>query len=123
VLPHTTEEIYSHMYAKSPEDSIHIRKWPTADPTHVDEEAERVGDLLIDLITELRKEKNKRGISLNKPVKKLTIYGDSKTTNDLHLGEVDLKETLKIEEIVYSEGVGNTNVENREGLSFTLTTE
>jgi valyl-tRNA synthetase len=123
VLPHTTEEIFSHMYAKTPEDSIHIRKWPTANPTHVDEEAERVGDLLIDLVTELRKEKNKRGISLNKPVKKITIYGDSKTTTDLHLGEVDLKETLKIEQIGYSEGIGNTKVENREGLSFTLTTE
>jgi valyl-tRNA synthetase len=123
VLPHTTDEIFSHMYAKSPEDSIHISKWPIADPTLVDEEAERVGDLLIDLITELRKEKNKRGISLNKPAKKLSIFGDPDTVKDLQLGEVDLKETLKIEQIEYNEGLGNSKVENREGLSFTLTTE
>jgi len=119
VMPHITEEIYSCMYAKGSADSIHIRQWPSCDFS-IDEEAERIGDLFIEVIAELRKDKNKRGISLNKPVKSLNIYGDEKMQSSLRLTEADLKETLKIERIEYSEGVGETNVEGREGLSFTL---
>jgi valyl-tRNA synthetase len=119
VMPHITEEIYSYMYAKGSADSIHIRQWPSCDFS-IDEETERIGDLFIEVIAELRKDKNKRGISLNKPVKSLNIYGDEKMQSSLRLTEADLKETLKIERIEYSEGVGETNVEGREGLSFTL---
>ncbi|MBM3291869.1 valine--tRNA ligase [Candidatus Bathyarchaeota archaeon] len=123
VIPHLTEELYDYLYAEKNEESIHTSQWPTLNPKNMDAEAERIGDLFIDVITGLRKEKNQRGISLNKPVKKVTIYSDQQTAKDIKQCERDLKETLKIEEIYYNEGTGEKKVEGREDISFTLQIE
>ncbi len=65
----------------------------------MDEEAERAGDLMTAIMGEVRKQKNKLGVPLNKPVKRLAIYADEKALADARLGDRDMKETLKIEEI------------------------
>jgi valyl-tRNA synthetase len=120
VMPHLTDEIYNYIYGVDNQESIHNTKWPSLNPKNIDTESERIGDILIDIITELRKEKNQRGISLNKPVKKLTIYANKNTSKDIQQCEKDLRETLKIEEIDYSEGIGEKRVEGRDNISFTL---
>ncbi|MBN1683634.1 class I tRNA ligase family protein, partial [Candidatus Bathyarchaeota archaeon] len=120
VMPHLTEEIYSHLYSEGDKESIHVTEWPTQEPKNIDNEAERIGDLVIDVITELRKEKNRKGLSLNKPMKKLTIFTDERTSEDVQKCEKDIKETLKINEIEYTEGTGERTVEGRSNISFTL---
>jgi valyl-tRNA synthetase len=120
VIPHITEEIYSNMYATDEKDSIHLSKWPDYNEALLDEEAERAGDLVTAIMGEVRKMKNKQGVPLNKPAKKLTIHADEKALADARLGDKDIKETLKIEEIAYEGGSGEAEVENHAGVSLTL---
>jgi valyl-tRNA synthetase len=121
VMPHITEEIYSTMYSTDPKDSIHLSKWPEYDSTMVDEEAEKAGDLITAIMGEVRKQKNKQGVPLNKPAKRLVVYADEKALTDARLGDNDVKETLKIEEIAYELGSGEADVEGHTGVSLTLT--
>lgn len=122
VMPHITDEIYSTMYATDPKDSIHISKWPDYNASLVDEEAERAGDLIVDIMGEVRKQKNRLGVPLNKPVKRLMVYApDEKALANTRLGERDIRETLKVEEIVFAVGSGEAEVEGHTGVSLTLT--
>ncbi len=118
VIPHLTEEIYRTMY--DPDSSITVSEWPRYDESLVDEEAERIGDMVIETISSVRNEKNKRGVSLNKPVTKLTIYA-GENADDLKLGEQDIVDTLKVEsiEILAGEG-GDSKVEAYEYIGFTM---
>jgi valyl-tRNA synthetase len=110
------------MYAIGSKDSIHISTWPEYDASMVDEEFERAGDIISGIMGEVRKQKNKLGIPLNKPVKRLVVYAvDEKVLADVRLGDRDIRETLKIQEITYCIGSGGTEVEGHAGISLTLT--
>ena len=94
-LPFITEEIYHNFYKKfEEEESIHVSKWP--EPILFDEEAERKGEIVKQVIAKIREWKGKRGMALNTPIEKVIIYGN-----------VEAKEiiagTLKIKEIVISD--------------------
>ncbi|MFC1802742.1 valine--tRNA ligase [Thermoproteota archaeon] len=94
ITPHLVEEIYRTMY--DPNTSIGVSEWPIYDENLVDEEAERIGDLVIETISNVRTEKNRMGVSLNKQMKKLIIYG-GEHAEDLKKGAIDIMETLKVE--------------------------
>jgi len=122
VIPHLTDEVYNTMYAEEPRDSIHTSIWPEHDPSLIDLEAERAGDVVAAIMGEVRKQKNKVGVPLNKPVKRLALHSsDERTIADARLGEKDIRETLKVEEITYASGSGEAEVEGHVGLSLTLT--
>ena len=124
VMPHITEEIYNTTYASDPKNSIHRSKWPTYNGNLVNEEAENAGDIIVAVIAEIRAQKNRLGIPLNKSVNKLTIYSSDKRSLDrIRLGDTDIRETLKIMEMEYGDGQGQVNVTGYEGLSITLTIE
>jgi valyl-tRNA synthetase len=107
VTPHLSEEIYRTMY--DPDHSITVSDWPKYDESLMDEEAERIGDIIIAAISNIRTEKNRRGVSLNAPVKKLTIYaGDN--ADDLKQGAQDITDTLKVEELEILGGSGGEAV-------------
>ena len=118
VIPHLTEEIYRTMY--DADNSITVSAWPVYEESLVDEEAERIGDMVIESISSIRNEKNRRGVSLNKPVKQLTIYA-GENADDLKLGSQDIMDTLKVEslEILSGEG-GDAKVEAYESIGFTM---
>ena len=103
VTPHMCEEIFRTMF--DGEGSVNISQWPKYDESLVDEEAERVGDIIIAAISNIRTEKNRRGVSLNAPVKKLTIYAGDNAA-DLEMGVADIKDTLKVEELEIVAGSG-----------------
>ncbi len=118
VTPHLTEEIYRTMY--DADNSINISEWPVYDESLVDEEAERIGDMIIETISSVRTEKNKQGVSLNKPVKLLTLYA-GENADDLKQGSQDIMDTLKVEslEILSGEG-GDAKVEAYGSIGFTM---
>jgi valyl-tRNA synthetase len=109
VIPYITEEIYSYMYSRGEGDSIHLTPWPKVNEGLIDPDAEEKGELIISVIRDLRREKNRRGIPLNRPIPHLKIYAEGEGDLEaLRLGMRDIKETVKAErvEVVCGSGEG-----------------
>ena len=98
VTPHLTEEIYQTMYADNKGyKSLQVSPWPEFEQAFADEQAEKRGDLIMALITEVRREKAEKRLSLNAQVKKLTVYtGDEETVRVIQASSEDIKGTLKV---------------------------
>ena len=122
VMPHLTEEIYSLMYAEDEADSIHLSRWPEADDSLIDEEAERRGDLIVSVIRDVRREKNRQGIPLNLPMEQLSIYAENEEEAEtLTLGVADISATVKAEKIeVVNRSGGNFDVDGYLNVRFSF---
>ncbi len=107
IMPHITEEIY-HLYFADIEGlkSIHISEWPKYDEKFVYEDIEKAGDDAVSVIAAVRKYKSENNLSLNKPIKKLSISCDNKESIEKVLEAV--KATTKAEEIDF---VDNAEIE------------
>ncbi|MDO8480258.1 MAG: valine--tRNA ligase [Nanoarchaeota archaeon] len=78
ITPHITEEVYQRFYAAHEgKKSVHIAAWPTAGT--VDEDAERVGDFLLEAVEHMRRAKSEKKVSLKTPVKKMFLKGKIST--------------------------------------------
>jgi len=99
ITPFITEEVYQAMYAENVEcKSIHLTSWPK--PEGVNEKLESEGDLLMALITAIRRDKAEARKPLNTPVKKAKIYaGNRKTASVLSENKEEIAGTCKIAEI------------------------
>jgi len=118
ITPHICEEIYRTMYDE--DNSITVSEWPEYNESLVDEDAERIGDLIIASISSIRTEKNRRGVSLNAPVKKLIIYaGDA--TDAIEAGAKDIIDTLKVEELeIQDSSGGEAIVEEYNNIGYSM---
>jgi valyl-tRNA synthetase len=101
VTPHLTEEIYQYMYLDGKDfKSIQVSPWPKYNPALVDDSAEKDGDLITAIMSEIRRDKAEKKMPLNAPIKNLTIYAkDDATAVAIRQGCVDIAATLKIENI------------------------
>ncbi len=101
VTPHVTEEIYQYMFAEGKGySSLQITPWPEYNPQITNDEAEAHGDLVIAIMSEIRRDKAERKLPLNAPIKKLTVYAvDEHTTEVVESTSADISSTLKIAEI------------------------
>jgi valyl-tRNA synthetase len=102
-VPHITEELYSSLYSKA---SIHERgSMPSAKDFAINENAENLGQTIINILNEVRKAKADAKVSLKYEVKELKISGVDK---ELLEGSIeDLKavtNSLNIEIIGGGEG-------------------
>ncbi len=111
ILSHITEEIYSH-YFKEKEDqlSIHISLWPEADPSLISEEAENIGDKIIEIVMAVRKFKTEHTLSLKEEISSIIIEADKKDFQELLEAQDDLKATTKAKEI--KQGKGDLSLES-----------
>ncbi len=101
IIPHLTEEIYQCMYIDGKGyKSIQVSPWPKFNPALVDETAEKNGDLVTTIMSEVRRDKAEKKLPLNSPIKNLTIYTANQETADaIKPACVDIAATLKIESI------------------------
>jgi len=110
VTPHLTEEIYQTMYAEHKGcRSLQLSSWPKFEQALADEQAEKRGDLIMALITEIRREKAEKRMPLNSQVKKLTVYaGDRETAEIITEGGEDITGTCKVVrlEVLAEKGIG-----------------
>ncbi len=107
VVPHLTEEIYQYMYADFKNfASLQVSKWPKFNSDLVDADAEKNGDLVVAVISEVRRDKAEKKLSLNAPIKKLTVYsGNVKNAEVINSARADIAGTLKIADMqILSEG-------------------
>ena len=103
IMPHITEEIYQ-AYFIGHEDvkSIHNSSWPSE--IMADEESLRQGDVLVEVLALVRKEKTGNQMSLAKEVEKAAVTIPDEKRRLLEPVEADLKAAGKINEISYRAG-------------------
>jgi valyl-tRNA synthetase len=70
ILVHETEEIYHELF-KDKEASIHLTQMPEVEP--VDMEATELGNIAVDIISEIRKYKASKGLGPGAEMEKLTV--------------------------------------------------
>jgi len=101
VTPHLTEEIYQYMYKDNKGYlSVQVSEWPKYDSKKINEAAEKEGDLIIAVMSEIRRDKAEKKLPLNAPIKNLTIYArKDEEAVTIKKGCVDIASTLKIENI------------------------
>jgi len=121
ITPHITEEIYQAMYAEDVgQKSLHLTPLPEPDMRKIDEEAEKKGDLVMTVITEIRREKAEKRKPLNTPIKRVKIYaGNSEFADILGENKEDIVGTCKILgiEILPEKGEGR-KVQGNPQISF-----
>jgi len=74
ICPHIVESIYQRMRLPQRRRSLHEVGWPAVNAGLISEAYERDGDLVVAVISAIRRLKSQRGISLKTPIKKLEIY-------------------------------------------------
>jgi valyl-tRNA synthetase len=68
ITPFFAEECYAHITGES----VHVQPWP--DLCHEDRDAAMKGDLLVSLVSEVRRYKHDKGMALNAPLGLVTVY-------------------------------------------------
>ncbi|MBW2978486.1 valine--tRNA ligase [Candidatus Woesearchaeota archaeon] len=102
IMPFITEEIYQNFFREIEKDkSIHISSWPKYEKKLVDVKIEHAGDLLIEIISSVRKEKTRQNKALNSPVKEITIKCEPEMEIILKDAIDDLKSVTKAEKIIF----------------------
>lgn len=111
MIPHVTEEIYQNLYAdEQTNKSIHRSQWPPVKNSEIDEESEKRGDLLIAIISEIRREKAEKHLPLNAPIKNLRIYApNDDVARTVDEGKEDIRGTCKVNgfQVLAEEGSGS----------------
>ena len=74
--------------------SIHREKWPVSDKNLIDTEAEKLGEIAVDVISTIRQFKTMRKMPMNAPLRLVIIEEE-----DLLPLMDDIKGTMKIEQI------------------------
>ncbi len=116
ISPHVTEEIYEAIYKEEVgEKSLQLTPWPEPDMKRLDEDSEKRGDLVMAVITEIRREKSEKRKPLNAQIKRLKIYaGKSEYARIFSENREDIVGTCKIThiEILSEKGKGRQVPEN-----------
>lgn len=99
IMPHITEAVYQLYFAeKEGCKSIHISRWPEFEEEYYnDVDSRNKGDIIIDIIGEVRKRKTEASKSLKEEVCKLVI----ECKDDLSRAEEDIKATTRAKEVEY----------------------
>jgi valyl-tRNA synthetase len=107
VIPHVTEEIYQAMYAEVKGcASLQVSSWPEHE-AWVDAAAEKRGDVIVALISAVRREKAEKHLSLNTQIKKLTVCVEVKEAADaIKSGSGDIIGACKVENLDVNVGKG-----------------
>jgi valyl-tRNA synthetase len=109
ITPHIPEEIYQTMYAGDMgQRSLQLMLWPKPDMEKIDEEAEKKGELVMAVITEIRREKAEKRKPLNAPIKRVKIYaGKSEFARIISENKEDIVGTCKISQLEILSEKGN----------------
>lgn len=107
IFPHVTEEIYQGVYIQSYNqkiestfESIHLTKWPEPNTELISFESEKIGHLILDITTFVRRYKSENNVSLNTPIKKIGLFTkDQKGFEILNNAIADLKSVTRADEI------------------------
>jgi valyl-tRNA synthetase len=101
IMPFITEEIYlSIFYRIEKSQSIHSSDWPTINEKFINEPAERIGEILMEVATFVRRYKSEKNIALGTKLKYLRLTTDKDhIVKDLQSASADLLSVTRAERL------------------------
>ena len=110
ITPHFTEEV--NHYLEEGDQSIHQKAWPIPVVELLDEKAEKLGEIAVSIIGDIRRFKSATGRPLNIPIKSATIYtAEPELYSALERLESDIKGTTRIKNLKIE--IGKPDVQER----------
>ncbi len=101
IMPHITEEIYQNYFIKYEKNkSIHTSKFPKSNKKLIDKKIESIGDLAINVISQVRQFKTKNQKSLKTEI---TLTLDKKYKSKLKDVLQDIKEVTNSRQIIFED--------------------
>jgi len=99
-VPFITEEIYQHLFrAYGGPASIHVADWPVSEELSRDTEAEAEGQLLIQVLTGIRRWKTANQAHANSPLEHLIITADQEYERRLRILASSLQDAARAERL------------------------
>jgi valyl-tRNA synthetase len=95
-VPYISEEIYSHLFEESPQ-SVHLQSYPDHSKIPFDERSHKIGEVMKDLVSSIRRYKSDQGMPLNKEVNLLEIHDEADIFSEGDL--IDIKGTVGAREV------------------------
>ncbi len=83
VLAPFTPFLAEEMYSRIGSGSVHVQSWPDVNESIIDENAEREGELIKDIVASVRRYKSENGMALNAPLNEIEIYGELGDVTDI----------------------------------------
>ncbi len=121
IVPHITEEVYQlHFAALEGKKSIHVARWPVPRKEWMDEDAERTGDLLAEVVSAVRKHKSERSLSLGAPIDGLSVLCSEEDRRRLESVQKDLLAVTKAKRLDFLREKREGLLPVREGLSVAI---
>ncbi len=119
IMPYITEEIYQ-LYFKDMDNtkSIHISRWPEYNEKLIDKKAETAGDIAVEVIGAIRKQKSEKQLSLKATVKRLIIECNEETRKLIELVLRDIEKTANIKDTEFGKGDIEINKKIRIKIEF-----
>src|SRR5262249_25131741 len=110
ILPFVTEEIYSGLFAEAEgQPSIHLARWPEAQPAWASEHAEALGERLIELATAVRRYKTETNLSVGAELSRLLLSTPDPTlAEQLTAARLDILSVTRAKDLsIVSDGALN----------------
>jgi valyl-tRNA synthetase len=97
LLPHVTDEIFRAVFAECEATaSIHQGGWPQSAAFEIDEDAERFGELMVQVVTAVRRYKSERHLALSTDLVKLQIaVKDPRIEENFRNSTIDLRSATR----------------------------
>jgi len=103
-LPYITEEIYQGLFRQvDGAMSIHRASWPRTQSHWIDAEAEATGELLLDVLRQVRRHKAERGLSVGAELATLYVHISPQFRSALTEAQLDIKSATRAKEIIVEE--------------------
>ncbi|MCW3975080.1 MAG: valine--tRNA ligase [Candidatus Bathyarchaeota archaeon] len=97
ICPHITESVFKLIIKKDDSEGIHKSKWPSVKTELIDEAMEKDGDLIQAIISEIRRIKSEKRISLRKPLYEVVINTNEELSDIIERNAEAIEETCHIE--------------------------
>jgi len=100
-LPYVTEEIYRGLFAANEgQASLHLTRWPESEPGWASEQAEAMGELLIEVATAVRRYKSEASISLGAELGQLSLSTrDADLATTLEAARLDILSVTRAKDL------------------------
>ncbi len=97
--PHICEEIWESLFSNEKEKYVTTAKWLQVEENLINQEAETIGQLALEIIAEIRKHKSENSIPLGKELEKVTLSANEKEKEKIEKIREDIKGTGKIKKL------------------------